>query len=424
VSLPSRKGTVLATHADDGFWIKADQFPEKTLHEDRFDMEIEVNAIDDHDSGGRQRLQRAFEAVSRLLDNLSQRTTKPTTLRTTDIGSLSLPLSLHVSSAALSNGAIQLTAGLSLDALYNILSGEAIQRFHRYLKQPPKDYSHPDSFEVSPLKVVRNLEIEKQEWGSRLGKAPGDVWGIVEQEVTLFARTTGTLDPERDDLRYLRAIVTLLVAIPITVRSNLMNKNHIPYPKATTGSLLARTDFAALFGLLPDKQQRAIAGSRQWEKTLLKIVERCVTEEQRNMDASLRPGIDTLFLHEEDPIFPAGTFKFPDTPRYEDGLTLGMWFEGLIALPELRIDYLTQVNYPYAREKLPINKESWAKGATNFVQDGKQQAEDLESLGGFGSKMDAGNRPIFEFRSLEQLPYEYLRSAGLLFWDYIMLAHR
>jgi hypothetical protein len=418
-----KKGTVLATHEDRGFWIKADQFPVKALHEDRFDMEIEVNAIDDLDPKGRQRVQGALEAVSRLLDDLSQRTGREMTLRTTDIGSLSLPLNLLVSSAALSNGAIQLTAGLSLDALYNILSGKAIQRFHRHLAQPPEEYSRRDSLEVSPLDAVRNLEIEKQEWGSRLGKAPMDLWGLVEQEVNHFAQTTGTLDPKSDDLRHLRAIVTLLVTIPINVRSNLMNKKTYPYPKATTGSLLARTDFAALFGLLPDRQQRAIAGSRQWEETLMKIVERSVTEEHQNMDAGLRPGIETLFLHEEDPIFPLGTFEFPDTPRYEDGLTLGMWFEGLTALPGLRTDDLTQVNYPYAREKLPINKERWVKGATRFVQDGRQQAEDLESLGGFGSKMDAVERPIFEFRTLEMLPYEYLRSAGLLFWDYIMLAH-
>jgi hypothetical protein len=85
-----KKGTVLATHEELGFWIKADQLPVQALHEDRFDMEIEVNAIDDRDPGGRQRMQGALEAVSRLLDGLSQRTMrKPVTLRTTDIGSLS-----------------------------------------------------------------------------------------------------------------------------------------------------------------------------------------------------------------------------------------------------------------------------------------------------------------------------------------------
>ncbi len=180
-----------------------------------------------------------------------------------------------------------------------------------------------------------------------------------------------------------------------------------PYPKAIAGSLLARTDFATLLGMFSREQQGAIANNVDtWVTLLLQII-----------NASL----DGFKVLEDSRIFPRKAFSLTTVPDYEDGgLTLGEWFRALAQAPGQQRDLLTTRNYASIISSAPAGRQK-------SVLD--KQAEALESLGGFGAKMDPAlitgqpQRPIFEFRTLATVYTDYLDLAGKAFWDYIAYAH-
>lgn len=75
---------------------------------------------------------------------------------------------------------------------------------------------------------------------------------------------------------------------------------------------------------------------------------------------------------------------------------------------------------------MPRDRLTQAEDPKRF---GKKEAEAVESLGGFGGKMDPGkhggsNRPIFEFRTIPALAVDDLQRSVLSWWDFLANAHR
>ena len=262
--------------------------------------------------------------------------------------------------------------------------------------------------------------------------APGsniDLLKVVNSKMGALASNLGLTG---SNLNHLKTIISLILEMPINAR---MAKD-VDYPKALAGPLMARTDFATIMGLLPQDQQDAIARNLdQWVDGLVQMIA-AATEQKVSPD---------------DPVIPKGALV-EKAPSYD--LTLKKWFRNIGKAKGSRVDKLTAENY----------------GGN------KDQKEWLESLGGFGGKMDPGgnsgigfdgrvalvnlalistaylaqnyipevnlnvlstvgafnsisrteerNRPIFEFRTLsDNLPYELLQQAGLELWDLVDRAH-
>jgi len=181
----------------------------------------------------------------------------------------------------------------------------------------------------------------------------------------------------------LAGIMSMIVTIPSTART--AGAGGVPYPKSTTANLLARTDFAAILGLLPNRVRAALSRRHAtWGNELLALVR----------------------TEANDPTIALASTVFPNPidnkPQIQ--LTLGEWFSGLVA--GLGVDTLTEENYPH----------------------GDDEGEQLESLGAFGDRTDAplrnqARRPIFEFRQLPAVASNQLADRALGVWDYIMRLH-
>ena len=178
----------------------------------------------------------------------------------------------------------------------------------------------------------------------------------------------------------------MIATIPVTA----LAVGPVPYPKSAAGNLLARTDLATVVGQLHPAVQAAIAGD-DFVDMLLKIT----------------TAASHTKVGREDPVFPKGSVKY-GTKEPLFTLTLGEWFGGLA--PPFPVDKLTKATYPEEHG-------------------GKKQGEWLESLGGFGEKMDPAlkedepERPIVEFRRPTAILTEQLPTVALGIWELVALAH-
>jgi hypothetical protein len=268
-------------------------------------------------------------------------------------------------------GQLQVSAGLDLAALTNVRSGATAA-----VADAKATALHARGA-VVPNRLVNEVVMSSVGAG---GQSDGTIWTACHAA----ARTILAPVPRRDFYALqLAAVMSMIVTIPTVART----ANRVDYAKMTSANLLARTDFATILGQLP-KAVRGVLAARKsaWSRAMLDVVK---TESN---DATL-----TL----ASPVFPA-----PIGTADQIQLTMGEWFSGLAST--ISVDQLTRADYP--------------------DEYGDEEGEQLESLGGFGSKTDAplrdqARRPVFEFRQLPAVDSTQIAERGLGVWDYVMRAH-
>jgi hypothetical protein len=234
------------------------------------------------------------------------------------------------------SGQLQLTAGLSMAKLADMVSGQQAVNY--------------------PAANQGRFDWVMDRYRPALG---GGMWGFAQGQVNGNAAFNALTQPQRDQLA---ALVALMANVPINVRT----ANNIEYPKATAGALLARTDFSKIALSLPD-QVKAVLTPALMETLLVGTINQV-------------PAIGGAVAAGHD-VFPAGMGFIPTVPNLA-GLTIGSWARSVVPTAGSLWgwwqgkDQLTKANYPGPHGK-------W-----------------MESMGAFGSNVDPGAKPIFEFRTL------------------------
>ena len=184
------------------------------------------------------------------------------------------------------------------------------------------------------------------------------------------------------DLGALRGMLGLLAQLVIggTPRPGEEDDDDYSYPKAIA-AVLPRTDFATLFKTLPPLLQVALAdrddklGYSRFTSLMEMLARR-----------SHKPGLD-------EPVLGYRAWsQITDTTIVQD-VTRRTWADGIVAGQ----DRLTQVGYG---EWLDQRAQSLGP---SVYQQRKQESKQLDSIGGWGSKMDSDkgeDLPLVEFRAL------------------------
>ncbi len=178
----------------------------------------------------------------------------------------------------------------------------------------------------------------------------------------------------------LEGLVALMASYIVTADSP-----SIGYAK-TIAPLMARTSFARMFDLVPEKEHFEEAPER--------------------LVALVKDAADDRDMNEE--FFPHGIYTNALAPgdRYAlQGLTRRRWVEGIVA----GTDYLTAKNFNDNPE----------------LEDGDGIKTDLESMGALGTQTEkvgqnGTDAPIFELRSLGQMPFDVFVQRTQDIFDYIV----
>jgi hypothetical protein len=154
------------------------------------------------------------------------------------------------------------------------------------------------------------------------------------------------------------------------------------YPKALA-AILPRTDFATLFATLPKELQKTLK-QRDQSTNLAGFTELI----QLLSEYTPKPGLD-------EPVLGFRAWKqIPDKAIVPD-LTRRAWADGILEGQ----DRLSQSGY---LKWLDERKDQQQIGLTEYGQR-KTEAKQLDSIGGYGAKMDKGAKedlPLVEFRAL------------------------
>jgi hypothetical protein len=196
----------------------------------------------------------------------------------------------------------------------------------------------------------------------------------------------------------LRGLVTLLATYLVEGRRGVSG-----YAKTIANPLMARTDFATLYAQLPLPERRYFRRTRDnntWLNLVLDAAARAAGVPNLNADAAVFEGR----LFNDVMMYGVALGRPVADPRFQTNvlpeLTKRAWLNGIAF--EYR-DKLTQAHYPGTAAK---------------------KAE-LESLGGYGNKMDvaaggaAREAPIFEFRGLDSKRYAEWYSFAMSTFRYI-----
>jgi hypothetical protein len=179
------------------------------------------------------------------------------------------------------------------------------------------------------------------------------------------------------------------------------------YPKRIADAVLARTDFAKLFRMIPRYEQKAfIAAPQTWVKFVLATVPNHVGAK----DSVIERGIQ---VREDDPA--SGIVK--------PNLTVENWLLGMVPdkLPPAPGNMEKALGLP---EKAPE--------AAPKSEDRLKALPDAESMGGLGNKTEeVGSGPfksqagIFEFRGAQsvKIPLDRWRPFAIEFQKYISSVH-
>ncbi len=401
--LPTPKGkqTPLAKREElgpgrDGFLITGDELAGGS------DLEIIVPHIDDTRIGGRDQMVKTLTAVKLFLDQLEQLGKKYPGAVPASAFKGYPDYWIASADVGLFAGQLQATAGLSMRAIEVIRNGSAAEAL---LARVPRVAT-----------AMPGSRTYGRRYGAEIAAAAG---GVADPDLRAAVRkhlgsNVSALGLASEDWGALEAVVSLIAQVPFTARKGVP---QIPYPKAAAGAMLARTDFAHILNQLPKTQFTAIyEHPNVWVEMVTAVVleaqpPKQIREARAAEEAKLHRGYPTppgwTATHgTRIPIFP--DYLFDDTytgPSYETGLELRTWLRALVVDVK---DLLTEEHYP---KNLPA-----------------EQANNLESLGSYGFKMDSGfgtepPRPIFEFRSLPQISRELLVDVGKAIWDYVYLAH-
>jgi hypothetical protein len=345
-----------------GFRIEAEDPPTGSEVATLSSLELVTDPeIDDTAEDGRELAGLRLLLMSKFVQQLLEMRDEKQRVAASDLGGSAGTYFGNLSAQTVALGRLQATIGLDFKALTNVRSGRAAAAAAKEGTKPGASAER------------RNEAFYTQ--GAASGSSPR-IWQACKDAVVQWAR----IPPRgkellKGDSDILATIVSMIVQIPIGAWHANNQGAPVPYPKAAAGSLLARTDFAAMFANAPAAVQLAVAENAGWPAFLLGIIN----------------GYLGMGLTGADLVIPGTALQ----------IDLATWFAGLArAVP---IDRLTKRDYP---SSLP-----------------KAEAAELESLGGFGSKTDAesgssGPRPIVEFRSLPYIQPDQVVDAGLAVWDY------
>ena len=208
----------------------------------------------------------------------------------------------------------------------------------------------------------------------------GPIAGHATNTVNGIFALAGLTQPQRNQIA---AVAALMATFPINMRTG----GALPYPKAAAGPMLARTDFSRIMMALPDAAKNVLTPAIMRTIVLATI------------NAVGLPGAPVAGA---DPVIPVGANLPPTVPALNQ-LSINAWVGDVVPTPGLFLghwqgsDRLTRRNFPGTA----------------------QQGTWLESMGSYGSRVDPGNRPILEFRSLagvfvNDLPGQLQRLADFL----------
>jgi hypothetical protein len=149
------------------------------------------------------------------------------------------------------------------------------------------------------------------------------------------------------------------------------------YPKAIA-TILPRTDFAAMFGTLPEEQKHALKADHEGQPRFVWLISRvCGHGDVGGLD---KPVLGWTGWGQLDP-----GMIVPD-------LTRRAWAEGIV----VGTDRLSQSGYLTWLDQRKVEEPELGKR--------KKEAEQLDSLGSYHEKMDTGEKgeplPLVEFRAL------------------------
>ncbi|MDF2385715.1 DUF4157 domain-containing protein [Nostoc ellipsosporum NOK] len=313
---------------------------------------------------------------------------------------------------------VQASVGLSLDGLRRMRSGEALRRINALV---------PENANVT----VRDALAE----GGTADRGISEAVEAHKARIRTALHLAGHVNIDN-----LCAVIGMIVNVPVAAA-----QGGLLYPKSAAGPLMARSNFTTILRQLPPDQLRAIQNNRiAWTNVLLAITRTVIGEQDEEEGA---------------PVFPERAFSKPNakTRHLSEHLSRRDWFSGL------------------------ANDEDRLTGADYQARHGNQDAADeLESLGSYGTKLDASSysisgggyaaitlgvagmvagiaatlasgglaggllalgglgtaalgyskgtkpnrtRPIFELRSLGRVYADDLVEAGLIIWDYVAQAN-
>jgi hypothetical protein len=379
---PLKKGQVIVP--GDDFDITADD-PPSTSTDSLSDLEIIIHHLDDRKEGSRDRLARIAQKVLRVVRSLPRNRSD---LRAWPLLSKRADKDVYLETDATpNNGTLQATAGLSLNALVNIRSGRTFKTMDDLALSLSKNEVTQNDADTLRLR-------DKLPWAERSGNNPEAFDCCLTAIDDSFEALPEASRP------MVAAILSVMIEVPLNAR---LADNPPPYPKATAGSLMARTDFATIVRQLPSTVRQTIAEGDAFTEAALTAINRLLAT--RGWEPVTR----------RSPVFPA---EFPTPHVSRPQITLGEWFDGIHAKGlQPGTDRLTRQGYQA--------EQAW------WFRRGSQAAA-LESMGAFGAQTDPGTRPgqrrpIFEMRTLTPenttCSAEKLADACLAIWDFVAQAH-
>jgi hypothetical protein len=238
-------------------------------------------------------------------------------------------------------GQLQMTGGIAINKLHDHVTGAQATNYLATLN-PVVDQDDATAFNT--LNAYTNGPIALT--------ATGIVNGI-----GAFAALTLA---ERQQIA---AIAGLMATVPINMRII----GAIPYVKAAAGSMLMRTDFARTMMALSPAAKNALTPALMLQVVL----------------ATINAHVPAGGIVGANAVIPPGAPLPGGTPPLNQ-LSIAAWITGVV--PRSGIlwghwqgrDQLTKQHFPA----------------------GQAERAEMESMGGYGNRVDPGNKPIIEFRSL------------------------
>ncbi|MDR2084123.1 MAG: DUF4157 domain-containing protein [Bacteroidales bacterium] len=340
------KGIVISNR--NGYSITTDEY------QDQADLEIIINPINEENQEERNNLiTNVIPDITNVLTSIIN-TSNGDWVKANDIPALNgwkWNRFLAEYNLAGTLGQLQMTGGISMNRLFNFISGQLGTNYVATLNN--------HDLEESITIVVLTDYVENPIATESLG------------QINAINHFDGLALPLKQQLA---AIIALITRIPYALYTNM---NVAPYPKGAAGNFLARTDFSKLMMLLPNEVKELITP------------ERITTLVLATINHLLADADDIPDLNEESRVIPIGYLFSGQDLGYD--LTIHDWIHA-ITPTNVGIqgqDLLTKNHYPGTAQQ-----KTW-----------------LESLGGYGNKVDEENKPIFEFRTLD--PHKIIKVNNL-----------
>ena len=250
------------------------------------------------------------------------------------------------SNAAGIMGQLQMTAGIDMNKLHAHATGQQAKNYLATLTTLNPNVNQDDATAYNTLNVYTT----------------GPITATATNATNAIHALGGLTQPQRNQIA---AIAALMATFPINMRTG----GELPYPKAAAGPILARTDFSRIMMTLPDAAKNALTPA---------IMQQIVLATINGVGLPLIAPVVGA-----DPVIPLGA-NLQNNPPALNQLSINDWVAGIVPTRGTLWghwqgkDLLTRRNFP----------------------GNAQQREQMESMGSYGNRVDAGNKPIMEFRSL------------------------